>query len=70
MRFSAATIRVARRLDHVLALPGGGVRTELQRLVDDAEVVLIVQKPGVGADFGIDADPEVHIPVERGRLRK
>ncbi len=60
----------AMTLNQALALPGRHARVELNRLVDHAQVVLIVQEAGVGADLGIDADPEVHVTIERRRLRK
>src|SRR6185312_13847607 len=59
----------ARGLDHVLALRGAAVGREVQRLVDDAEVVLVVQEAGVGVDLGVDADPELHVALELRRAR-
>ncbi len=60
----------ARRLHRMLALPRRGVGPELQSLVNHAQVVLVMEKSRVGADFRIDADPEIHIPVECRRLWK
>ena len=57
-------------LHQVLALAGGGVRPELQRLVDHAQVVLVVDEAGIGADLGVDTDPEINVPVELRGLRE
>ena len=46
-----------------------GVRREVQRVVDDAEVVLVVQEAGVGVDLRVDPDPELHVALELRRPR-
>src|ERR1700722_12669880 len=62
--------RVARLRLCNAPLPLGlrGCRIETQHLVDQAEIPIIVQQTLVGGDFGVYADPEANIPLERRRM--
>src|SRR2546421_4977445 len=39
----------------------------MQRVVDHAEVVLVVEEPRVGVDLSVDADPELHVALQLRR---
>ena len=64
MRRSAAAMRARSSSTWRCALGGRRIGREMQRVVDDAEVVLVVQEAGVGVDLRIDADPELHVALE------
>ena len=56
-------------IDGVAPQRRGHVGRELQSGVDDREIPLVVQQSLAGRDFGIDADPEVDVPLQLGRAR-
>ena len=62
-------VAVAGLIDVALAFARGGIGCEVQRVVDHAEVVLVMEEPGVGVDLRVHADPELHIALELRRPR-
>ena len=55
---------IVRGFDDPLALVRRRARREMQRFVDDREILIIVKEAGVGIDLRVHADPELH-----GRLK-
>ena len=63
-------IAVALGIDPARALVRRRIGIEMQRLVDDRQLVLIVEEAGVGGDLRVDTDPELHVRLEFGRARQ
>src|SRR6185437_5947656 len=61
---------IPRGIDFALALALGGIRREVQSVIDDREVVLVVHIPGVRIDLRVHADPELDIALELRRPRE
>ncbi len=61
------TVALARLVHLALAFSGRGVGGEVQRVVDHAEVVLVVEESRVGVDLRVDADPELHVALQLRR---
>jgi len=67
----AATLE-AKRLSSgrlLSVLINGDESVELQRLIDHAEVVLVMQQTLVRGHLRVDAYPELHVALELGRTR-
>ena len=62
-------VALARLVHLALAFSRRGVGSEVQRVVDHAEVVLVVEESRVGIDLRIDADPELHVALQLRRAR-
>jgi hypothetical protein len=58
---------LARIVNLTLPLVWRRVGRKMQRLIDDAEVVLVVQYALIGVELRIDADPELHVTLELAR---
>ena len=52
-----------------LPLAGRGTWREMQGVVNDRQVVLVMEEARVRVDFRVDADPELHVPLELRRAR-
>ena len=64
MRRRRCDVLVAPLVDQALAIARRTAGAELERVVDHREIALVVQEPFVGRDFGVDANPEVHVRLD------
>ena len=55
---------VAAIVDQALPFARRIAGAEFQRVVDHGEIALVVQETFVGVDFGVDANPEVHVLLD------
>ena len=56
-------VTIPRIVHQLLAVSRAGI-AKLQRLVDDSEVVLVMDEPGVGVDLRIHPHPEGYVALE------
>ena len=57
-------VAVTALVDQALPVARRSAGAELQRVVDHREIALVVQEAFVGGDFGVDANPEIHVLLD------